>query len=196
MWSKVTSVSMKRMQDKSKLYNIHAKAPTPPSNQAIWMTNTNFPTQEGNNQNSRFLNDKGQYSPWNQGESQAPPQPKANQIKHQTQQKTSTPPEDQMSLDTPQDKHRSLKQQSKSKRIWPRHKSENNHQWSQAKPTCHPQQEKCGPPQQLISKQGRNQPTENHIYTGDEHHDRINMGHNQGIVTQSGEQIRPHKKQV
>jgi hypothetical protein len=32
---------------------------------------------------------------------------------------------------------------------------------------------------------GRNQPTESHIYTGDEHHDGTNMGHNQSIVTQS-----------
>jgi hypothetical protein len=43
---------------------------------------------------------------------------------------------------------------------------------------------------------GRNQPTDSHIYTGDEHHDGTNMGHNQGIVTQSGEQIKPHKKHV
>jgi hypothetical protein len=43
---------------------------------------------------------------------------------------------------------------------------------------------------------GRNQPIESHIYTGDEHHDRVNMGHDQGIVTQSGEQIKPHKKQI
>jgi hypothetical protein len=42
----------------------------------------------------------------------------------------------------------------------------------------------------------RNQPTEGHIYTGDEHHDGTNMGHNQSIVTQSGEKIKPHKKQV
>jgi hypothetical protein len=75
----------------------------------------------------------------------------------------STPPEVenprfyQMSLDKPQDKHRLLRQQSMSKHIWSRHKShksENNHQRSQAKPTCHPQQEKYRPPQQLISKQG------------------------------------------
>jgi hypothetical protein len=43
---------------------------------------------------------------------------------------------------------------------------------------------------------GRNQPTESHIYTGDEHHDGTNMGRNQGIVTQSSEQIKSHKKQV
>jgi hypothetical protein len=41
---------------------------------------------------------------------------------------------------------------------------------------------------------GRNQPTESNIYTGDEHHDETNMGHNQGIVTQSGEQIKSHTK--
>jgi hypothetical protein len=44
------------------------------------------------------------------------PKPKANQTKHQIQAKTSTPPEventrfHQLSLDTPQDKHRPLKQ--------------------------------------------------------------------------------------
>jgi hypothetical protein len=43
---------------------------------------------------------------------------------------------------------------------------------------------------------GKNQPTKGHISTGDEHHDRTNMGRNQNIVTQSGEQINPHKKQV
>jgi hypothetical protein len=43
---------------------------------------------------------------------------------------------------------------------------------------------------------GRDQPIESHIYTGNEHHDGTNMGRNQGTVTQSGEQIKPHKKQV
>jgi phage/plasmid-associated DNA primase len=42
---------------------------------------------------------------------------------------------------------------------------------------------------------GRDQPTESHIYTRDEHHDGTNMGRNQGTVTQNGEQIKPHKKQ-
>jgi hypothetical protein len=41
-----------------------------PSNQAIWMANIKFQTQEGSNQNTRFLNDKRQYSPWTQGETQ------------------------------------------------------------------------------------------------------------------------------
>jgi hypothetical protein len=43
---------------------------------------------------------------------------------------------------------------------------------------------------------GRKQPTESHIYTGDEHHDGTNMGRNQSTVTQNGEQIKPQKKQV
>jgi hypothetical protein len=86
-------------------------------------------TQEGSNQITRFLNAK----------EHTPPKTKANQIKHQTQQKTPTPPEVenlrfyQMSLDKPQGKHRPLKQQSKSKCIQPRHKShksKNNHQRS------------------------------------------------------------------
>jgi hypothetical protein len=36
---------MKKMQGKSKIYNIHAKATTPPSNQVILMANTNPPLQ-------------------------------------------------------------------------------------------------------------------------------------------------------
>jgi hypothetical protein len=34
---------MRKMQEKSKIYNIQGKTPTPPSNQAIWMANTNCP---------------------------------------------------------------------------------------------------------------------------------------------------------
>jgi hypothetical protein len=33
------------MQEKSKIYNIHGKSTNSPSNQAIWMANTNFPPQ-------------------------------------------------------------------------------------------------------------------------------------------------------
>jgi hypothetical protein len=40
-----------------------------PSNQATAMADTKFPTQQGSNQNSRFLNGKRPYSPWNQGKS-------------------------------------------------------------------------------------------------------------------------------
>jgi hypothetical protein len=43
---------------------------------------------------------------------------------------------------------------------------------------------------------GKTQPAESHTYIGYKHHDRTNMGRNQGIVTQTGEQIKPHKKQV
>jgi hypothetical protein len=74
------------------------------------MTNTNFQNQEGIKQNTRFLNAKDH----------TPPKIKANQARHQIQSKTATPPEVentrfyQMSLDKHQDKHRPLKQQSKS----------------------------------------------------------------------------------
>jgi hypothetical protein len=63
-----------------------------------------------------------------------------------------TPPKEentrfyQLSLDKPQDKHRPLKQQSKSMHIWPRnkyYKCENNHQWSQTQTICHPQTRKA-----------------------------------------------------
>jgi hypothetical protein len=117
---------------------IQVKSTNSPSNQAIWMANIKFRTQEGSNRTTRFLN----------AEEHTPPETKANQIKRQIQSKTPTPLEventrfHQLSLDIPQDKHRPLKQQSKSKHIWPRHKShksKNNHQWSQATPTHHPQ---------------------------------------------------------
>jgi hypothetical protein len=36
---------MKKMQEKSKIYNIQGKRTNSPSSQAIWMTNTNFPQQ-------------------------------------------------------------------------------------------------------------------------------------------------------
>jgi hypothetical protein len=93
----------------------------------VGMANTKFPTQEGSNQNLRLLNGKRPY----------PPEAKANQNERQTQQKRSSPLEEentkfhQLSLDKPQDKHRPLKQQSKSMLLWPRHychKSESNHQ--------------------------------------------------------------------
>jgi hypothetical protein len=42
---------------------VHAKAPTPPSNQVIWMTNIKFQTQEGSNQTTRFLNAKEHIPP-------------------------------------------------------------------------------------------------------------------------------------
>jgi acyl-CoA thioesterase len=119
-----------------------------PSNQVIWVANIRFQTQEGSNQDTKFLNAKDH----------TPPEPNPKYNKRQIQPKTWTPPENpmfyQISLDKSQEL-RPLKQQSKSKRIWPRHKrhkSKNNHQWSQAKPTHHPQQEKCGQAQQLISK--------------------------------------------
>jgi hypothetical protein len=116
----------------------------------------------------------------------------------------STPPEventrfHQLSLDTPQDKHRQLNQQNKSKHIWPRHtshKSENNHQRSQAQLVIH-NKKNMDNHSNSSQNRGRNQPTESHIYTRDEHHDGTNMGRNQSTVTQSGEQIKPHNKQV
>jgi hypothetical protein len=36
---------MKKIQEKSKIYNIQGKSTNSPSNQAIWMANTNFPLQ-------------------------------------------------------------------------------------------------------------------------------------------------------
>jgi hypothetical protein len=70
------------------------------------MVNNKFQTQEGNNQNIRFLN----------GKNYTPLETKANKNKRQTQTKTPTPHEVentkfyQLSLDKPQDKFRPLKQ--------------------------------------------------------------------------------------
>jgi hypothetical protein len=36
---------MKKMQEKNKIYNIQGKSTNSPSNQAIWMANTNFQRQ-------------------------------------------------------------------------------------------------------------------------------------------------------
>jgi hypothetical protein len=36
---------MNKMKEKSKIYNIQGKTTNSPSNQAIWMANTNFPPQ-------------------------------------------------------------------------------------------------------------------------------------------------------
>jgi hypothetical protein len=63
------------------------------------MVNTNFPTQEGSNQNMRFLNAKNH----------TPPESKANHNKRQTQSKTPI---------TPEHKYRPLKQQDKSMHKW------------------------------------------------------------------------------
>jgi hypothetical protein len=68
---------MMKMQEKSKIYNIHDKVPTPPqtkanyklpSNQAMWMSNTKFQTQEGSKKSTRFVNGKD-HTPLNQGKS-------------------------------------------------------------------------------------------------------------------------------
>jgi hypothetical protein len=113
---------MKKMQEKSKIYNIQDKAPTPsqikanhklPLNPSHMDDNIKLQTQEGSNQNSRFLNVKDH----------TPLESKTNQTKHQIQPKTPTPPKVenprfyQLSLDKPQGKHRPLEQQTKSKHI-------------------------------------------------------------------------------
>jgi hypothetical protein len=106
---------MKKMPKKRKIYNIQEKSPTPPQPNANHKLplksshmhgNIKFQTQEGSNQNSRFLNAKDR----------TPPESKINQTKREIQPKTLTPPEVenprfyQLSLDKPQDKHILLKQ--------------------------------------------------------------------------------------
>jgi hypothetical protein len=99
---------MKKMQEKNRIYNIQGKITNSPSNQARWMANTKFQTQEGSKKSTRFLNTKNH----------TPPKRKAKHTKRQTQSKTRTLPEVenprfyQISLDKPQDKHRLLNQQA------------------------------------------------------------------------------------
>jgi hypothetical protein len=52
----------KNAREKQKDTHIQGKT-LPPSNQAIGMINIKFETQEGSNQNIRFLNGKIPYSP-------------------------------------------------------------------------------------------------------------------------------------
>jgi hypothetical protein len=63
---------MEKMQEESKIYNIQEKHKLPlkprqitnsPSNQAMWMANTKFQTQEGSKKNTRFLNAKDHTPP-------------------------------------------------------------------------------------------------------------------------------------
>jgi hypothetical protein len=54
---------MKKMQEKSKIYNIQEKSTNSPSNQVIWMANTNFPSQISKSRRIKgFGEDIGQLS--------------------------------------------------------------------------------------------------------------------------------------
>jgi hypothetical protein len=153
---------MNKMQEKSKIYNIHVKTPTHPQTKPYgWQTSSSEFKRVVTK--TRGFSMQNTILPLKLKRITSSPQTMANQIKRQTWQKMPTPPEVenprfyQMSLDKPQGKHKPLNQQSKSMHKWPRHKShksENNHQQSQAKPTHHPQHEKYGSQGQLISKQG------------------------------------------
>jgi hypothetical protein len=74
------------MQEKSKKIYIYKVKHYPPSNQAIGMINTKFETQEGSNQNMRFLNGKIPYSPLKPRQITSSPsnQDKSNQASNST----------------------------------------------------------------------------------------------------------------
>jgi hypothetical protein len=158
------------------------------------MTNIKFWTQEGRNQNTRFLNAKDH----------TPPEPKVKHIKRQIQPKMRTPPEVnnprfyQISLDNLKTSigHSNCKASQSAYDLGTKATRAriiiNDHKQNQL--TIH-NKKNVDNHNNSSQNRGRNQPTESHIYTGDEHHDEINMGHNQSIVTQSDEQIKPHKKQ-
>jgi hypothetical protein len=107
---------MEKMQKEIKIYNIQEKSQAPPQTKANHKLpikpshmngNIKFQTQEGSKKSTRILNVKDH----------TPLESKTNQTKRQIRPKTPTPPDDQMSLDKPQDTHKPLKQQSKSMHI-------------------------------------------------------------------------------
>jgi hypothetical protein len=150
-----------------------------PSNQAIWVANIKFQIQEGSNQNMKFLNVKDHTLP----------EPKAKHNKRQIQQRR------QLSLKTSIGHLNNKASQStydlgtKGTRV---RIVINDHKQN---PLAIHKKKNMDHKGNSSHNRGKNQPTESHIYTGDEHHDKTNMGHNQNIVTQSGEQIKPQKKQ-
>jgi hypothetical protein len=73
---------MRKMQEKSKIYNIQGKPPTPHQNKSYGWQTSNSKLKGVATKNTRFLNAKDY----------TPPKTKVNQIKRQTQQKTLTPP--------------------------------------------------------------------------------------------------------
>jgi hypothetical protein len=89
---------MKKMQEKCKIYNIRPKATTPPQ--------TNFQLKRAATKTQGFSMTKDNTSPEAKANHKLPSN-QGNQIRRQTQQKTSTPPEventrfHQLSLDTP-----------------------------------------------------------------------------------------------
>jgi hypothetical protein len=103
------------MQEKNKIYNIQGKSTNSPWNQAKWMTNTTFQTQEGSNENMRFLNAKDHTAPEAKANHKLPLNPWQIKSSAKLDKKAPTPFEVenlrfyQMSLDKPQDKHRPLK---------------------------------------------------------------------------------------
>jgi hypothetical protein len=55
---------MKKMQEKGKIHNIQGKSTNSPSNQAIWMANTNFPPQISKSRRIKWFGENvGQLSP-------------------------------------------------------------------------------------------------------------------------------------
>jgi hypothetical protein len=156
---------MKKMKEKSKIYNIQDKTSTPPQTK----TNHKLPPQTKpygwQTSSSELKRVVAKIRGFLMQKIILPLSPRHIKLSVKFNQRRLLPPED---------KYRPLKQQGKSKHICPRHKShknKNSHQRSQSKPTHHPQQEKHGSQGQLIQNRDRNQPTESHIYTGDEHHD-------------------------
>jgi hypothetical protein len=135
------------------------------------VANIKFQTQKGSNQDMRFLHAKDH----------TPPEPKAKHNKHQTQLKTRTPPEVenprfyQISLDKPQDKHRPLNNKASQSAYDLGTKAtrariiNNDHKQN---PLAMHKKKNVDHKGNSSQNRGRNQPTDSHNCTEDEHHDR------------------------
>jgi hypothetical protein len=76
---------MKKMQEKSKIYNIQDKVPTPPSNQSIWMANTNFQLKKAATKTQGFSMTKDNTPPKNKANHKLPLKPRqSNQTPNST----------------------------------------------------------------------------------------------------------------
>jgi hypothetical protein len=116
-----------------------------------------------------------------------------NQIKHQTQQKTPTPPEIENTIIGHSNNKSSQSTYDLCTKATRARIIINDHKHN---PLAIHNKKNVDHHSDSSQNKGKNQSTKSHIYTRDEHHDGTNMDHNQSIVTQSGEQIKPHKKQV
>jgi hypothetical protein len=143
------------------------------------VVNIKFRTQESSNQNTRFLNAKDYTPPEAKMNHKLPPQTEpikssTNSTKDTNSPEVENPRFYQMSLDKSQDKHRPLKQQRKLNIYDLGTKATrariiiNDHKQN---PLAIHNRENVDHKGNSSQNRARDQPTESHIYTRDEHHD-------------------------